>query len=181
MCIICQFAPLLGGVYEIMQTINETEIYSITDLNSPAVKLQRYMYSHTHTVKKDLQITQANVVEALVSPLCFCFSLVLRKTTGARSYIFTSPGIYVKREGRTLFLLPILLWSSSWRLKFIHSQFPLPMTLNSVFSFIKMSDRDLKFVNLFCQTNTFLFVIETPMRKCKHPFSRNEHLQNVEH
>ena len=43
----------------------------------------------------------------------------------------------------------ITLWSSSWRLKFIHSQFPLPMALNSVFSFIKMSDRDLKFVYLF--------------------------------
>ena len=26
----------------------------------------------------------------------------------------------------------ITLWSSSWRLKFIHSQFPLPMALNSV-------------------------------------------------
>jgi hypothetical protein len=36
----------------------------------------------------------------------------------------------------------ITLWSSSCRLKFIHSQFPLPMALNSVFSFIKMSDRD---------------------------------------
>ena len=47
------------------------------------------------------------------------------------------------------------------------------------FSFIKMSDRDLKFVYLFCQTDTFLFVIETPIRKCKHPFNRN--LQNVEH
>jgi hypothetical protein len=34
---------------------------------------------------------------------------------------------------------------------------------------------------LFCQTDTFLFVIETPMRTCKHPFSRSEHLQNVEH
>ena len=34
-----------------------------------------------------------------------------------------------------------------------------------------MSDRDLQFVNLFCRTDTFLFVIETPMRKCKHPFS----------
>jgi hypothetical protein len=34
--------------------------------------------------------------------------------------------------------------------------------------FIKMSDRDLKFVYLFCQTDTFLFVIETPIRKCKH-------------
>ena len=55
------------------------------------------------------------------------------------------------------------------------------MALNSVFSFIKMSDRDLKFVYLFCQTDTFLFVIETPIRKCKHPFSRNGHLQNVEH
>ena len=75
----------------------------------------------------------------------------------------------------------ITFWSSSWRLKFIHSQFPLPMALNSVFSFIKMSDRDLKFVYLICQTDTFLFVIETPMRKCKHPFSWNEHLQNVEH
>ena len=122
----------------------------------------------------------------------------------------------------------ITLWSSSCRLKFIHSQFPLPMALNSVFSFIKMSDRDLKFVYLFCQTDTFLFVIETkfvsvgttckyvinwlnlllflipthaqqlviiqwmdscipkeeeetPIRKCKHPFSRSEHLQNVEH
>ena len=58
----------------------------------------------------------------------------------------------------------ITLWSSSWRLKFIHSQFPLPMALNSVFSFIKMSDRDLKFVYLFCQTDKFLFVIETPIR-----------------
>ena len=57
----------------------------------------------------------------------------------------------------------ITLWSSSWRLKFIHSQFPLPMALDSVFSFIKMSDRDLKFVYLFCQTDTFLFVIETPI------------------
>ena len=71
----------------------------------------------------------------------------------------------------------ITLWSSSWRLKFIHSQFPLPMALDSVFSFIKMSDRDLKFVYLFCQTGTFLFVIETSIRKCKHPFSR----KNVEH
>ena len=34
-----------------------------------------------------------------------------------------------------------------------------------VFSFIKMSDRDLKCVYLFCQTDTFLFVIETPIRK----------------
>jgi hypothetical protein len=59
----------------------------------------------------------------------------------------------------------ITLWSSSWRLKFIPSQFPLPMALNSV-----LSDRDLKFVYLFCQTDTFLFVIETPIRKCKHPF-----------
>jgi hypothetical protein len=59
------------------------------------------------------------------------------------------------------------------RLKFIPSQFALTMALNSVFSFIKMSDRDLKFVFLFCQTDTFLFVIET--RKCKHPFSRNQH------
>jgi hypothetical protein len=50
------------------------------------------------------------------------------------------------------------------RLKFIPSQFPLPMALNSVFSFIKMSDRDLKFVYLFCQTDTFLFVIETPIQ-----------------
>ena len=49
------------------------------------------------------------------------------------------------------------------------------MALNSVFSFIKMSDRDLKFVYLFCQTDTFLFVIETPIRKCKHLFSRSEH------
>jgi len=38
------------------------------------------------------------------------------------------------------------------------------MALNSVFSFIKMSDRDLKFVYLFCQTDTFLFVIETPIQ-----------------
>ena len=38
------------------------------------------------------------------------------------------------------------------------------MTLNSVFNFIKMSDRDLKFVYLFCQTDTFLFVIETPIQ-----------------
>ena len=50
------------------------------------------------------------------------------------------------------------------RLKFIPSLFPLPMALNSVFSFIKMSDRDLKFVYLFCQTDTFLFVIETPIQ-----------------
>jgi hypothetical protein len=48
--------------------------------------------------------------------------------------------------------------------KFIASQFPLPMALNSVFSFIKMSDRDLKFVYLFCQTDTFLFIIETPIQ-----------------
>ena len=27
-----------------------------------------------------------------------------------------------------------------------------------------MSDRDLKFVYLFCQTDTFLFVIETPIQ-----------------
>ena len=38
------------------------------------------------------------------------------------------------------------------------------------FQFIKMSDRDLKFVYLFCQTDTFLFVIETPIGK--HPFSK---------
>jgi len=31
------------------------------------------------------------------------------------------------------------------------------MALNSVFRFIKMSDRDLKFVYLFCQTGTFPF------------------------
>jgi hypothetical protein len=37
-----------------------------------------------------------------------------------------------------------------------------------IFSFIEMSDRDLKFVYLFSQTDTFLFVIETPIRKCKH-------------
>ena len=44
-------------------------------------------------------------------------------------------------------------------------------TANGIkFSFIKMSDRDLKFVYLFCQTDTFLFVIETPIRKCKHSF-----------
>ena len=61
--------------------------------------------------------------------------------------------------------------------------YSLPVsTANGIkFSFIKMSDWDLKFVYLLCQTNTFLFVIETPIRKCKHPFSRNEHLQNVEH
>ena len=40
------------------------------------------------------------------------------------------------------------------------------------FQLIKMSDRDLKFVYLFCQTDTFLFVIETPIGKCKHPFSK---------
>jgi hypothetical protein len=34
------------------------------------------------------------------------------------------------------------------------------------FQLIKMSDRDLKFVYLFCQTDTFLFVIETPIGKC---------------
>jgi hypothetical protein len=54
--------------------------------------------------------------------------------------------------------------------------FHFSLALNSVFSFIKMSDRDLKFVYIFCQTDTFLFVIETPIHKCKHPFSRNEHL-----
>jgi hypothetical protein len=61
--------------------------------------------------------------------------------------------------------------------------YSLPVsTANGIkFSFIKMSDRDLKFVYLFCQTDTFLFVIDTPIRKCKHRFSRNEHLQNVEH
>jgi hypothetical protein len=39
----------------------------------------------------------------------------------------------------------------------IHS---LPVsTANGIkFSFIKMSDRDLKYVYLFCQTDTFLFV-----------------------
>ena len=69
------------------------------------------------------------------------------------------------------------------RFKFIPSQFPLPMALNSVFSFIKMSDRDLKFVYLLsdrhvplCNRNSY-----TNVRKCKHPFSRNQHLQNVEH
>jgi hypothetical protein len=61
--------------------------------------------------------------------------------------------------GSQLIYENITLWSSSWRLKFIHSQFPLPMALNSVFGFIKMSDRDLKFVYLFCQTDAFLFVI----------------------
>ena len=40
------------------------------------------------------------------------------------------------------------------------------------FQFIKMSDRDLKFVYLFCQTDMFLFVIETPIGKCKHSFSK---------
>ena len=50
------------------------------------------------------------------------------------------------------------------RLKFIPSQFPLPMALYSIFSFIKMPDRDLKFVYFFCQTDTFLFVIETPIQ-----------------
>jgi hypothetical protein len=61
--------------------------------------------------------------------------------------------------------------------------YSLPVsTANGIkFSFIKMSDRDLKFVYLFCQTDMFLFVIKTPIRKCKHRFSRNEHLQNVEH
>ena len=61
--------------------------------------------------------------------------------------------------------------------------YSLPVsTANGIkFSFIKMSDRDLKFVYLFCQTDTFLFVIENPICKCKHPFSRNEHLQNVVH
>ena len=54
--------------------------------------------------------------------------------------------------------------------------YSLPVsTANDIkFSFIKISDRDLKFAYLFCQTDTFLFVIETP-------FSRSEHLQNVEH
>jgi hypothetical protein len=40
------------------------------------------------------------------------------------------------------------------------------------FQFIKMSDRDLKFVYLFCQIDMFLFVIETPIGKFKHPFSK---------
>jgi hypothetical protein len=39
------------------------------------------------------------------------------------------------------------------------------------FQFIKMSDRDLKFVYLFCQIDMFLFVIETPIGKFKHPFN----------
>jgi hypothetical protein len=142
----------------------------------------------------------------------------------------------------------ITLWSSSWRLKFIHSQFPLPMSLNSVLlkcqtdtwnlfiysvrptryrpifansaniSTKSITTSHLKSLNakidymtyanenprqfplpmslnsvlLKCQTDTwnlFIYsvrptrssVIETPIRKCKHPFSRNEHLQNVEH
>ena len=55
--------------------------------------------------------------------------------------------------------------------------------LNSVFSFIKMSDRleiclfilSDRHVPL-CNRNSY-----TNVRKCKHPFSRNQHLQNVEH
>jgi hypothetical protein len=99
-----------------------------------------------------------------------------RQNNGRSNYLMNRVCPNVRHEN-------ITLWSSSWRLKFIHSQFPLPMALNSIVSFIKMSDRDLKFVYLFCQTDTFLFVIETPIhvRKCKHPFGRNEHLQNVEH
>jgi hypothetical protein len=51
--------------------------------------------------------------------------------------------------------------------------YSLPVsTANGIkFSFIKMSDRDLKFVYLFCRTDTFLFVIENPIRKCKHLLS----------
>ena len=58
----------------------------------------------------------------------------------------------------------ITLRSSSWRMKFIHhSKFPLPTefietALNSVSVLLK------------CQTETY----------CKHPFSRNEHLQYME-
>ena len=62
----------------------------------------------------------------------------------------------------------ITLWSFSWRLKFIHSQFPLLMALNFVFSLLKCQT-DLKFVYLFCQTDTFLFVIETPILFSGHP------------
>jgi hypothetical protein len=39
----------------------------------------------------------------------------------------------------------------------------LAKIVRPVFSFIKISDRDLKFVYLFYQTDTFLFVIETLM------------------
>jgi hypothetical protein len=57
----------------------------------------------------------------------------------------------------------ITLRSSSWRMKFIHhSKFPLPTKFIETalnFSFIKMSDRNLKFVYLFCQTSTFLFLL----------------------
>jgi hypothetical protein len=41
---------------------------------------------------------------------------------------------------------------------------PFPTANGIKFSFIKMSDRDLIFVYLFCQTDTFLFVIETPIQ-----------------
>ena len=57
--------------------------------------------------------------------------------------------------------------------------------LNSIFSFIKMSDRALKFVYLFCQTGTFLFLLNrtspsSSCTYCKHRFSRIELLQYVE-
>ena len=53
------------------------------------------------------------------------------------------------------------------------------------FSFIKMSDRKLNFFYLFCQIGTFLFLLNrtspsSSYTYCKHPFSRNEHLQYME-
>ena len=85
----------------------------------------------------------------------------------------------------------ITLQSSSWQMKFIH--YSQVSAANRVYrngiklhlSFIKMSDRNLKFVYLFCQTGTFLFLLNrtspsSSYMYCKHPFSRNEHLQYME-
>jgi hypothetical protein len=68
----------------------------------------------------------------------------------------------------------ITLLSSSYELAIEIYSLPVS-TVNGIkfrFQFIKMSDRDLKFVYLFCQTDMFLFVIETPIGKFKHPFSK---------
>ena len=51
-----------------------------------------------------------------------------RQNNGRSDYLMNRVCPNVRHEN-------ITLWSSSWRLKFIHSQFPLPMALNSVVSF----------------------------------------------
>jgi hypothetical protein len=52
------------------------------------------------------------------------------------SLIYKHLKTYLIKHKQSLILgeckVNLFLWSSSWRLKFIHSQFPLPMALNSV-------------------------------------------------